>query len=127
MKKEFDIGDELWFIDQYGNLCQGVVETKTYPSVHSKTTYLGVREHIGRRDVQLEKCFPTREACLAAERKHHDDAVKAYLDAMKDKDDLVVFCLTHVVTPAEEYTDWTARDAAIAKAKELSIALPENM
>lgn len=27
MKKEFDIGDELWFIDQYGNLCRGIVET----------------------------------------------------------------------------------------------------
>lgn len=127
MRREFNIGDEVWFIDQYNNLCHGIVETKTHPSVYSKTEYLRVKERIGRRDVQTEKCFPTKEECLAAERKRHDDAVKAHLDAMKDKDDLVVFCLTHVVTPAEEYTDWTARDAAIAKAKELGIALPENM
>lgn len=28
MKKEFNIGDEVWFIDQYGNLCHGIVENK---------------------------------------------------------------------------------------------------
>lgn len=123
----FNIGDEVWFIDQYDNLCHGIVENKTYPTTHSETECLRVKERIGRRDVQAKKCFPTKELCLKAERKRHDDAVKAYLDDMHGKDDLVVFCLTHVVAPAEEYTDWTARDAAVAKAKELGIDLPGNI
>lgn len=57
----FNIGDEVWFIDQYGNLCHGIVENKTYPTTRPKTEYLRVKERIGHRDVQAEKCFPTKD------------------------------------------------------------------
>lgn len=35
----FNIGDEVWFIDQYGNLCHGIVENKTYPTTLLYPTY----------------------------------------------------------------------------------------
>lgn len=39
----FNIGDEVWFIDQYDNLCHGIVENPTYTA--QDTLFITIDSH----------------------------------------------------------------------------------
>lgn len=59
--------------------------------------------------------FETKEEAISYYEKEEKKQIEEYKAAIKTEADLVRFCLAHTVSYAEEYTDHTARQAAIEK------------
>lgn len=70
---------------------------------------------IGSCTKRVTELFETKEEAIAYYEKEEKKKIEEYKAAIETVEDLVRFCLTHTVSYAEEYTDHTARQAAIEK------------
>lgn len=116
--KQLTLNDIVWFYDQYDNLCYGTI---TGISASGNKIFYMIKENIGKRYVESTNCYSSKEKCVLAKQKNSEKQIEDYCEGIKTINDLVIFCLNHVVCPAEEYTDWEARKAAIKKAEELGV------
>lgn len=113
-------GDTVWFIDSYNNLVTGTLNLSPEYGI-----FVEVKTGYGSRLTSLDDCYSTREECLEAYRRSVDAIKKEHAEGIQSVNDLVRFMFHHCVFPAEEYTDWEAREVAILKAEEFGIELGE--
>lgn len=110
----YEPGTEVFWFDEDGNDCHGVVERIVTENVPSSMVQL---ENTGM--VLLRRCWPSKSELFRAEAQRAKLQKQAYKDFIKDKDDLVMFLLTHVAALGDHDEDVEA--AAIERAHELGI------
>lgn len=111
--ENFKIGSEVWFSDHYDNLIFGHIIDIDNPERFK------VEAGGGTWYVRKSRCHKSREALLSAMQEESDKRVSEMLGSIKSVEDLVRFMYDNTVSCAEEYTDWDARRAANAAAKQL--------
>lgn len=72
----------------------------------------------GSRGVHFHDLYPSKEELLVAVYKAEQEKIAEIKTSIKTKDDCIRFMYSHTVSPAEEYTDETARRAIRETAKE---------
>lgn len=108
------VNDTVYFF-AYNNLYEGNIEEIFDDHITVKMT-IG-----GTRGVRNGYYFATKEECIA-DQNAKDIAYKQKIkQSIKSVNDLFHFALNTCVAPAEEYTDWVAREAVIEKAVELGV------
>lgn len=121
----FNINDNAYFIENWtDNVIGGKVldvrltrATDQYPS----EPYLVIKiegSRYDKREQLVSKCYPMREAALAARDSKNEETKNKYREQIQTPEDLVRFMYDYTVSCAEEYTDWEARAVAAEKAKE---------
>lgn len=123
-KREFNIGDEIWFYQEYTGIVKATIidfrKTMNYFKRDEEITYAYVETEDGMNTgVLLSDMHESKNACLKACEAKTEKIVKEYKDSIKDVNDLVRFMYNENVATAEEYTDWDARRAAKERALEL--------
>lgn len=126
MANTFKVGDSAYFEECWSERIIGgkVIEvgmtkaTEKHPSEQFvKIQIEGSR--YDRRDQLSSKCYPSREAALAAQKAENERICDEYRAQIHTVKDLVRFMYDENVCCCEEYTDWNARKVAREKAKEL--------
>ena len=118
----FNVGDEVWWFDQYGNLQNGKIydfyngsmktgeENDSYAFIIKNSN--GIK--IG---VQLSKCWPSQGECIKAEALRSEEQKEEYKATINDVNDLVKFLWNN--RDNSESRDCDAENAAIERAEEL--------
>lgn len=124
MSKLYSVNTKVWFFDNYGNLCSGIIQEtlgvcEKYYEIHL--------DHGGTMGVRTENCHLSKQAAIQAQNEKEQKQIQKYKDSIQSLDDLFVFCLNHCCAHAEEYTDYEARKACIERAKELGIQIPDSL
>ncbi len=115
--KEFKIGEEVWYFDQYEVLRHGIITdigdgyAKTKEGQHGGAS----------AGAKLEHCYATKEECCKVKVEADEARKLKYRESVKTVEDLVKFLWTHDIH--SEYPDYEARDIAAEKAKEFGIKL----
>lgn len=127
MANTFKVGDKAYFEESWTeNIIGGeVVEvgmteaTEKHPSEQFvKIKIEGSRYE--KRNQLSSKCYPSREAALAAQKSENEAICNKYRESIQSVKDLVKFMYdNNVCNGACEYTDWNARQVAREKAAEL--------
>lgn len=117
-KVDIKVGMEVWYEDTYGTVRSGKV-TKFYDEHPDYVEVKGTRDNYGTQGVKICECYRTKKQLLAGMAAKSDRRFHKFCDQMKTVEDLVRFMYDTTVSCAEEYTDWDARRAAAARAKEL--------
>ena len=119
--------DTVWFFDNYDNLHTGTV-SKLFD--HDGVSYARVELYKhdeyacrGSWNIKAADCYPDKGSCLEARERKKEARISQILAQLKTKDDLIAYMYTHIVSWAEEYTDWDAREAVKRKAAEFGITL----
>lgn len=123
-KKEFNIGDKIWFCQKYGGVVKATIldfrKTMNYRKRDEEITYAAVKTEDGMNTgVLLSDMYESKNACLRTCEAKTENIVKEYKDSIKDVNDLIRFMYNENVATAEEYTDWNARRAAKERTLEL--------
>ena len=114
----WSVGDTCYFHEKYNDaIFEGTI--KNIERVHGTATIHGSVTHRGTFDAPLDRLFKTHAAGMAALQASHDARQKKYEDSIQTVQDLLQFALDHPVAKAEEYTNWEARAAFIARAEAL--------
>ena len=116
-EKRMNVGDNVWWIDNYGNLQNG----KIYEVREDKGVVWALIEQ-GRNGgmktgAKMYKCWQSKDECLEAEAKRSKGQKEAYKESIKDVNDLVKFLYANM--DRTEYRDCEAEVAARERAKEL--------
>lgn len=110
---EYKVTDTVWWFDAYGTLRKGVI-------YEIGDTHVLIYEN-GKKGVKtgakLSDCWPTKDACLAAENQRSALQRTAYKESIRTVSDLVAFLFKHDVH--SEFRDYDAAAAAKERAKEL--------
>jgi len=122
----FKINDSAYFVENWtDNVIGGkVLDVKMTEATekHPSEPYLTIQidgSRYDRRDQLASKCYPTREAALAAQDAENENIKDKYRAQIRTPEDLVRFLYdNNVSSGSEEYTDWEARAVAAEKAKE---------
>lgn len=122
MEQNFKSGDYVYFIDNYDNNHEGEVFDVSNP-LESMMVFYSIKTRYGTFVVPIYNIFKTKEDREQARIKRYNKKVQEYCEKINDITDLVVFMFGHNVAPAEEYTDWEAREAARIKANQFGINL----
>lgn len=112
-------GDKVWFFDSYDNIWCGKIR-------YERGDYFHVKCSAGAALIHKEDCFASKEDCVKAHFAEAEKQISEYMSTIHNPADLIKFMYNHVVCPAEEYTDWEAREAAKRKAMEFGVNLSEN-
>lgn len=127
---KYEIGDWVWWFDPWDNLKKGIIygiievtygeDTDNPTQVkHAKIYEDG---HIGSSTgARLSICWPSKEACIEAEKERSKAQVEEYKAGIEDVKDLVKFLFDYDVR--SEYRDLDAVKAATEKAVEFGINL----
>lgn len=127
MANTFKIGDKAYFEESWTeNIIGGKVievgmtdETEKHPSEQFVKIQIEGSRHDKRTQLS-SKCYPTREAALAAQQNENKTICNKYRSEIQTVKDLVTFMYNNNVhNGACEYTDWNARQVAREKAAEL--------
>lgn len=127
MANTFKVGDSAYFEEIWSeNIIGGkVIEvgmteaTEKHPSEQFVKIQMEDSIH-DKRDQLSSKCYPSREAALAAQKAKNENICDEYRAQIQSVEDLVQFMYNeNVCNGAVEYTDWNARQVAREKAKEL--------
>lgn len=118
---KFKIGDTVWWFDNWGTLRTGEIYDISDEKIRDKvTTYARIYED-GEKGVctgaKLSDCWPTKQACLDADKRRSEAQVKEYKESITDVNDLVKFLFDNDVR--SENRDYDARKAAKERAREL--------
>lgn len=124
MSKLYPINTKVWFFDNYGTLQSGIIQNtvgicEKYYEIHLTDG--------GTMGVRVENCHLSRQKAIQTQTEKEQKQIQEYKNSIHTIDDLVAFCLTFCCAHAEEYTNYQARQAAIEKAKELGIRLPDTI
>lgn len=122
MEQNFKSGDYVYFIDNYDNNHEGEILDVLNPLEHLMVFYSIETPH-GTFAVPIYNIFKTKEDREQGRIKRYNKKVQEYCEKINDITDLVFFMFDHNVAPAEEYTDWEAREAARIKASQFGINL----
>ena len=122
MEQDFKPGDYVYFIDNYDNNYEGEILDVSSSSEHMMVFY-SIKTRYGTFVVPIYNIFKTKEDREQARVKRYNRKVQEYCEKINDIVDLVFFMFDHNVAPAEEYTDWEAREAARIKANQFGINL----
>ena len=122
MEQDFKPGDYVYFIDNYDNNYEGEILDVLSPFEHMMVFY-SIETRYGTFAVPIYNIFKTKEDREQARIKRYNRKVQEYCEKINDIVDLVFFMFDHNVAPAEEYTDWEAREAARIKANQFGINL----
>ena len=122
MEQNFKPGDHVYFIDSYDNDQFGEILDVSDPLEHQMTFYF-VKTYYGTFIAPIYNIFKTKEDREQTRIKRWNKKVQDYCKDINDVKDLVFFMFDHNVAPAEEYTDWEAREAARIKANQFGINL----
>lgn len=122
MKQNFKPGDYVYFIDNYDNNQEGEILDVLSPLEHMMVFY-SIETRYGTFAVPIYNIFKTKEDREQARIKRYNKKVQEYCEKINDIVDLVFFMFDHNVAPAEEYTDWEAREAVRIKANQFGINL----
>lgn len=115
--RKFKKGDLACFFDSYDNYIEGPI-TRFIPLDQTKgVPYLEVKGQFGTRMSKIQDCYPSKEACLEAAKKKHDERTAEYCDRIKTVEDLVRFLFDHDTT--SEFRDYAAIEAAQTRAIDL--------
>ena len=109
---KFNVGDEVWWFDSWGNLQNGKIYEFT-------GEYAGIKQ--GKTGgistgAKLCDCWPTKEECLKAEKRRAIAQTAEYIKSIKDVNDLVLFLFKHDVSGEDH--DYEAEEAAKERAKD---------
>lgn len=118
MMENIKVGQEVWFKDTYTDVNSGVVTEICTGEAEGYVKIKGTGDTFSTGGTKIKNCYPTKQALLDALQAGWDAKVAAYKESIRTVGDLVRFCFEHNFS-AEEYTDWEARKAAQARAKEL--------
>lgn len=126
MANMFKIGDKAYFEESWTeNIIGGeVVEVGMTDATEKRPSEQFVRIKIEgsryeKRDQLSSKCYPSREAALAAQISENGAIRNKYRNSIQIVEDLVKFMYNNNVCGSEEYTNWNARQVAREKAAEL--------
>lgn len=126
MANTFKVGDTAYFEESWTeNIIGGeVVEVGMTDATEKRPSEQFVKIKIEgsryeKRDQLSSKCYPTREAALAAQDAENEAICNKYRDSIQSVEDLVKFMYDNNVCGSEEYTNWNARQVAREKAAEL--------
>lgn len=122
MEQNFKPGDYVYFIDNYDNNYEGEILDVLSPLEYMMVFY-SIETRYGTFAVPIYNIFKTKEDREQARIKRYNKKVQEYCEKINDIVDLVFFMFDHNVAPAEEYTDWEAREAARIKANQFGINL----
>lgn len=122
MDQNFKPGDYVYFIDNYDNNYEGKILDVLSPLEHMMVFY-SIETRYGTFAIPIYNIFKTKEDREQARIKRYNKKVQEYCEKINDIVDLVFFMFDHNVAPAEEYTDWEAREAARIKANQFGINL----
>ena len=122
MGQNFKPGDYVYFIDNYDNNQEGEILDVLSPLEHMMVFY-SIETRYGTFAVPIYNIFKTKEDREQARIKRYNKKVQEYCEKINDIVDLVFFMFDHNVAPAEEYTDWEAREAVRIKANQFGINL----
>lgn len=122
----FKIGDKAYFEESWTeNIIGGeVVEVGMTEATEKRPSEQFVKIKIEgsryeKRDQLSSKCYPSREAALAAQKSENEAICNKYRESIQSVEDLVKFMYDNNVCGSEEYTNWNARQVAREKAAEL--------
>lgn len=119
MKREpYKPNDEVWYTDSYGTMRSGVVE-KSEKEHEGMLKIRGTRGNYGSHYVKEDACYDSESEAWGAYKAKQQERTNEYLSKLKTPEDLVRFMYDNQVSPAEEYTDEAARDAACIAAKNI--------
>lgn len=106
-----------WWYDRYGVLQEGMIydlqKNEQAPNYPPKAL---IKAGNFRFVVEVEKCFSTKEACIADERKHAEERTAEYKKHIETTEELVRFLIKH---DTWKHKSDSARDAVRERAKEL--------
>lgn len=120
-------GTPVWFIEKWSDriVCAKVVEIREtddgseYAELHglggSPDRLIDFTGSTGRKFADLFASKEELETHLEEKKAAEIAEIRAQIQS---KDDMVRFMFTHPVACCEEYTDWTAREAVVAIARE---------
>lgn len=122
-EQNFKIGDKVYTADDYNGFVVSGTITEFLSSgivgVHFDPPLYGTA---GR---YIKDLYKSKEECEQAIKAANEERVKAYYDEIKTVNDLINFALENCIGPAEEYTDYAAREAYIKRAKELGMIIDD--
>ena len=121
MRKAVQKNDTVWFFDSYDNLHTGKAANRFE---NDGISYIRVElSPFGVYLVKEKDCYPDKDTCLKAKKDQEEARIERFMAEIHTKEDLIAFMYNHTVSPAEEYTDWTAREAVRRKAALFGIIL----
>lgn len=124
MLKNPKIGQHVWFYEMWSERPVGatIVELDTIPADKAypkERPFANLKlDEGGSNSMLLSELFSTKEELMEDRQKKEDKRIAEIKKSIKSMADLIKFMYDHTVTPAEEYTDWTARRAVKQIAKE---------
>ena len=95
------IGYEVWHTDSWGNVHSGRVIETDLPVGQDGAVYCrvqGTRDSYGTCGVDVEECYPTKDALLAAMQEKSDRRVQEFCGRIGSVQDLVQFCYDNTRT-----------------------------
>lgn len=119
-EKPCKVNDTVWCFDAYGNLTTGRIY-----EIKDGMAYIACGRTGGMKTgARLSECWPTKEACLDAEKQRSDKQVAEYKARITDIESLVAFLFNHDIH--SEYRDQDAEVAARERAAELGVSIEIN-
>lgn len=115
---EIRVGQTVWFYEGWTNTIEEATITDIVSNSNIEYVSLNVR-NVGMCNRTLEHIYPSEQACKDAVDLENKKTVDSYKGEITNIKTLVAFAITHCVGPAEEYTDYNARNAFISRAEEL--------
>lgn len=116
----YKTGDEVWWFDAWGTLRNGtVVETGTNQCGKlDPVEYVRVHESTGgTMGTERDNAWPTKEACLDAEKRRSEAQIKEYENDISSVEDLVRILFENLSCDPDK--DYDLEKAAVARAKDL--------
>lgn len=112
-----NIGDTVYYVDKYSSQINNGIVMKVEPYNDTMfTTLQGEQRKITRL---IEDIFETHDKAKEDSDMKTEVIKEEYRQLIPDVPALIRFMLETAVCRCEEFTDWTAREVAMEKAKEL--------
>ena len=126
MANSFKVGDKAYFEESWteriigGKVIEVGMTKATEKNPSQQFVKIRIEDSRETRNQLSEKCYPSHEAALAAQKAENERICDEYREQIQTVEDLVKFMYDeNVCNGAVEYTDWNARQIAREKAKEL--------
>lgn len=118
-ENKYNIGDWVWWFDQWGTLRSGTVYGFE-DTPRGKAVKIHENGRTGACTGSLmENCWPSRKECLKKEKERSASQVAEYKESIKSVHDLVKFLYEHDIN--SECCDYDAKKAAEERAAELGV------
>lgn len=124
MIKNPKIGQKVWFKETWSGFVHSAKitafgETEVSARNTKKYQYAKLTWDGGNSSCLLKDLYASRKELIFALKKESENKINKIKLNIHDVNDLIKFMYNHCIAPAEEYTDWDARQAVKEIAKEM--------